>query len=123
MRRLSPEASSLEYWSALPAERRTIAWIRLTAAGADALAQVLSANRLPLADEGEVVLVTTDDYLHPALPAIARKETRPWLLARPVGRSVLLGPVCMPGSSPCWFCLAHWLKTRRWEQASNRRLV
>jgi oxazoline/thiazoline synthase len=113
-------APAAAYWSTLPRTRRTLAWITLTAAAATDIERLLAANEVTVSrdGDGEVVLVTTDDYLHPDLPAIARHETRPWLLARPVGRSILLGPLFGAGDGSCWFCLAHWLKTRRWQQGS-----
>lgn len=94
-----------------------VAWRSLTRVGAEPLLQLLQASGVRVDDHADHVLVTTDDYLSEGVLAIARSETRPWMLARPVGRTMLLGPVFRAGG-PCWFCLAHWLRTRRWRQAS-----
>jgi ribosomal protein S12 methylthiotransferase accessory factor len=76
-------------------------------------------------------VVLADDYLHPALAAIdreARASARPWLLARPGGPSVWIGPLFEPGVTGCWHCLAFRLRRHRMvesyvEERSGRRLL
>ena len=111
--------SAEAYWQELGARPGSIAWRQLTEVAIPAIEAVLDQHGVSVRDDGDVVLVTTDDYLHPDLPEIARHEDRPWLLARPVGRVILLGPLFTPESVPCWFCLAHWLKMRRWVQGGT----
>lgn len=54
-------------------------------------------------------VVLCDDYLNPALADIDaehRKANRPWLLAKPLGAKVWIGPVFQPPEPGCWRCLA-----------------
>ncbi|MGH3648456.1 MAG: TOMM precursor leader peptide-binding protein [Micromonosporaceae bacterium] len=63
--------------------------------------------------EAELSVVVCDDYLNPVLGDVDtahRAAGTPWLLAKPVGTHVWLGPVFQPGSTGCWHCLA----TRLW---------
>ena len=94
-----------------------ITWTALTRVGESELAGALGATGLSVTDDAPVLLVTTDDYLHPEIARIAARESRPWLLARPAGVGPLIGPLFEMGRSTCWFCFAHWLKPRRWLQA------
>src|SRR5262249_15338046 len=58
----------------------------------------------------------SDDYLRTALQSIntaALAAGRPWLLVRPVGSQIWLGPLLRPGQSGCWVCLAHRLRANR----------
>ncbi|MEW1633385.1 TOMM precursor leader peptide-binding protein [Streptomyces sp. NPDC093801] len=60
----------------------------------------------------ELTVVLTDDYLHPDLADVNKKALatgRPWLLVRPVGTEVWVGPLFQPGDTGCWDCLAHRL--------------
>lgn len=62
-----------------------------------------------------LTIVITDDYLRPELAGINEHQLRTnsaWLLAKPVGSIVWLGPVFEPGG-PCWACLEHRLRGHR----------
>jgi bacteriocin biosynthesis cyclodehydratase domain-containing protein len=68
--------------------------------------------------EDAFVVAITEDYLHPGLAERnerALAEGRPWLLARPVGSLLWVGPVFTPGvaDTACWSCLAHRLQANR----------
>ena len=55
-------------------------------------------------------VVLTDDYLSDALPgfdAAARAAGRRWLLVRPTGVELLIGPLFRPGAAGCLHCLRH----------------
>ena len=59
-------------------------------------------------------LVFTDDYLRPELAEInarAAKTRSPWMLFKPTGREIWLGPLFLPGEGPCWECLAFRLRS------------
>ncbi|MGQ0841310.1 TOMM precursor leader peptide-binding protein [Actinokineospora sp.] len=61
----------------------------------------------------DLTIVLCDDYLEPRLAEIDaehRAAGRPWLLAKPHGTKVWLGPVFQPAVAGCWHCLA----TRLW---------
>ncbi|WP_200887439.1 TOMM precursor leader peptide-binding protein [Sphingomonas sp. ERG5] len=58
-------------------------------------------------------VVVTDDYLRPEIEQINRTalETgRPWMLVKPAGSVVWLGPIFVPGETGCWECLAQRLR-------------
>jgi ribosomal protein S12 methylthiotransferase accessory factor len=62
------------------------------------------------------MVVLTDDYLQPELVEInqqALQTGQPWLLVRPVGTLLWLGPVFVPRQTGCWDCLAHRLRGNR----------
>lgn len=77
-----------------------------------ALAAVRAAG-LNVAAEQEpaaaLSVVLCDDYLNPELAevdALHRAQGQPWLLAKPVGVKVWLGPVFQPAEPGCWHCLS-----------------
>lgn len=77
---------------------------------------MLESLGLRLSDEAERVVVLTDDYLHHGLDTFnqeALSQNRPWLLVKPVGTEVWLGPLFVPGETGCWACLAHRLHGHR----------
>jgi ribosomal protein S12 methylthiotransferase accessory factor len=66
--------------------------------------------------EASITLVVTDDYLHPALEEFntrALAEGRPWLLAKPGGTVIWVGPIFRHGEAGCWECLAQRLRGNR----------
>ncbi|MEU5384634.1 TOMM precursor leader peptide-binding protein [Kitasatospora cineracea] len=84
----------------------------------------LAAAGVTVDQDAEFTVALTDDYLHPGLAARNRQalaDGRPWLLARPVGSIVWVGPVFSPDGpdaedtdgSGCWECLAHRLSANR----------
>lgn len=79
------------------------------------LRSLLEAMRVSLADpdgDGRIVALV-DDYRRPGLAEInkeALERGRPWLLVRPVGRQVWVGPLFRPGVTGCWECLADRLR-------------
>jgi ribosomal protein S12 methylthiotransferase accessory factor len=71
-----------------------------------------------------LLVVFTDDYLQPDIAQInqiALKFNQPWLLAKPVGAIVWLGPIFYPGKTACWECLAQRLRGHRQVEASILR--
>ena len=57
-----------------------------------------------------LALVITDDYLHPGLEQFNQQAQQPWLLVKPVGAKIWLGPLIVPGETACWSCLAQRLR-------------
>ena len=57
-----------------------------------------------------LALVITDDYLHPGLEQFNEQAQQPWLLVKPVGAKIWLGPLIIPGETACWSCLAQRLR-------------
>ncbi|MGK7939731.1 MAG: TOMM precursor leader peptide-binding protein [Crocosphaera sp.] len=71
-----------------------------------------------------LTIVLTDDYLHPELETLNQKmvETgQPWLLLKPLGSVLWLGPVFKPQETGCWHCLAQRLEGNREVEASVQR--
>ncbi|MCA9240069.1 MAG: TOMM precursor leader peptide-binding protein [Planctomycetales bacterium] len=62
-----------------------------------------------VAEEGLLDIVVTSHYLHRDLQRInqnALETGKPWMLVKPHGVVVWLGPVFSPGVTACWECLA-----------------
>ncbi|MFI6902409.1 TOMM precursor leader peptide-binding protein [Nonomuraea sp. NPDC050394] len=69
-------------------------------------------------------LVLCDDYLDARLAALNARhleEGRPWLLAKPTGADVWVGPFFEPGHGPCLACLAARLGGRRMVESYLQR--
>lgn len=77
-----------------------------------------SLNITVVADaaEGDFEVILTDDYLRKDLEAFNQKalqSQRPWLLVKPVGTLIWIGPLFVPGKTGCWACLAQRLRANR----------
>jgi len=77
------------------------------------------------ADGGEPRIVAVSDYLDPKLEEVNREALqsgRPWMLARPRGTIVWIGPVFVPGRGACWQCMAARLRAVRkaWKLPERR---
>ncbi|MFG2822922.1 TOMM precursor leader peptide-binding protein [Kitasatospora sp. NPDC048365] len=125
------EESELAYWEsagldgAIAAARTAAGRVHLAALGrtdrSEAEQALLTAGLTVTADpaEADLTVVLADDYLDPELTAVNADRLaagRPWLLARPYGRQVWIGPVFRPGGA-CWSCLAHRLWGHRRAEA------
>lgn len=80
------------------------------------LEAALALFNIRLADDGAFQLVLTDDYHRPELAAVnqeAIESGRPWLLAKPIGSQIWLGPLFQPPNTACWQCLAQRLEANR----------
>ncbi|HEX2130187.1 MAG TPA: TOMM precursor leader peptide-binding protein [Actinophytocola sp.] len=75
-------------------------------------------------DAADLTVVLCADYLDAPLAdidAAHRAAGRPWLLAKPDGAQVWIGPVFDPASgTACWHCLAHRLRGHRRAQTRLR---
>ena len=80
------------------------------------LKQTLARLQIGIADDGDFEVVLTDDYLREELVAINQTnlaKSRPWMLVKPVGNILWLGPIFQPGKTGCWQCLAQRLQHNR----------
>lgn len=84
----------------------TVRLVALTAAPLDALVNLLTAEGITLNEDADLDLVVVDDDRDPRLEAFNRTAKRLWMLVKPVGSVVWLGPVFEPQSAPCWACLS-----------------
>ncbi|GAB1542950.1 TOMM precursor leader peptide-binding protein [Scytonema sp. NUACC21] len=67
-------------------------------------------------DLQDLAVVLTDDYLQPELATFNQKALRAqqsWILIKPVGAVIWIGPIFIPGKTGCWQCLAHRLRDNR----------
>jgi oxazoline/thiazoline synthase len=74
---------------------------------------LLRSLHVRVAGEGPPDVVLTDSYLRGELEACnaaALRGGRPWLLVKPSGRQVWVGPLFRPGQTGCWECLAQRLR-------------
>ncbi len=118
------DEGSAAYWSSLglaPGEAASrLADLRLsvTSLGScdgEPLRAALEEMGLALG-EGGTRIVLCDDYLHPDLEEINRgalASAERWMLCRPVGLDLLVGPVFVPGKTGCWRCLQQRLAANR----------
>jgi ribosomal protein S12 methylthiotransferase accessory factor len=82
----------------------------------DGALEALRLAGVPTGPEGNFHLVLTDDYMRPELEAINRAALasgRTWMLARPEGQLLWLGPVFRPARTACWSCVAQRLRMNR----------
>ncbi len=67
-------------------------------------------------DLANLTVVLTDDYLHPNLDEFNQKSLQsqvPWMLLKPVGTMIWLGPLFDSQQTACWQCLARRLQDNR----------
>ena len=83
---------------------------------APALEELLGSAGLSLSSDAPFKIVLVGDYLDSRLYAISREADKPWLLAKLSGHTIWIGPMFIPGNSPCWNCLAWWLRMHRWQE-------
>jgi ribosomal protein S12 methylthiotransferase accessory factor len=123
------DQQSLAYWDASgldPATavsnlfRTQLAVITVGAVDRGAAAEALRSTGLTVttdpAETTDLSVVLCSDYLDPALRRIDtahRAAGRPWLLARPVGSTIWVGPIFQPPSPGCWNCLTSRLTKHR----------
>lgn len=77
---------------------------------------MLSSAGVQVSDDSRCCIVLADDYLHNELEAFnleALSQKRPWMLVKPVGAELWIGPLFLPGETGCWACLAHRLRGAR----------
>ena len=80
------------------------------------LRELLDASGARVDPDGELSVVVVDHYLRPEIAAFndaALASGRPWLLAKPLGVQLWLGPLFDPGKTGCWECLAERLRANR----------
>ena len=109
--------NSAAFWDMVPCSgpRLTVAITSLLPNFVAPLEAMLSANGVSLANDADLTVLITDDYLRPEIADMAVTRRRA-LLAKPIGNEIWIGP-CLWGETPlCWHCLAYWLRLRRWPE-------
>jgi ribosomal protein S12 methylthiotransferase accessory factor len=67
-------------------------------------------------EESNIRVVLTDDYLRDELDAFNQNALQlksTWMLVKPVGTILWIGPMFQPGKTGCWECLAQRLRINR----------
>lgn len=80
------------------------------------LISLLESLNIQVGDSGDIAVVLTDDYLQDGLDAFNRQALQsqtPWILIKPVGAIIWIGPIFIPGKTGCWECLAQRLRSNR----------
>jgi ribosomal protein S12 methylthiotransferase accessory factor len=75
--------------------------------------ELLRSVHVRVGAEGPPDVVLTDSALRGELRecnAAALRNGRPWLLVKPIGRAVWIGPLFLPGKTGCWECLVQRLR-------------
>ncbi|QFZ21149.1 TOMM precursor leader peptide-binding protein [Saccharothrix syringae] len=120
-------AAALAYWDAAgldacaAAAATRAARVGVVAVGGAGTEGLVAALRRAELEVGvgagpDLSVVVCDDYLSPALRDVDeqhRRDGTPWLLLKPNGAQVWVGPVFTPGEGACWCCLAGRLAANR----------
>ena len=80
------------------------------------LIQTLESHQIQVSEDADLEVVLCDDYLQldlAELNQLALKKSRPWLLVKPIGTIIWLGPLFSPRKTGCWECLAQRLRCNR----------
>jgi bacteriocin biosynthesis cyclodehydratase domain-containing protein len=73
---------------------------------------------------GDTKLVLCDDYLDSRISAVnakALEDRFPFLLLKPSGPKIWVGPLIVPGDGACWQCLRYRLVENRWSDHQTWR--
>jgi len=119
-------ASSVEaFWELLPVTpQAAISRLHSTKVSLKTFGQVpaqefiatLESLNIQVSSDGDIAVVVTDDYLQEGLAEFNQKSLflqRPWMLVKPVGATIWIGPIFYPGKTGCWECLAQRLRANR----------
>jgi ribosomal protein S12 methylthiotransferase accessory factor len=85
-------------------------------ADAQPLLNALASLGVTAADDEDLLVVVTDDYLREELGAVnqqALAKNQKWLLVKLVGESIWLGPLFTPQETACWACLSYRIGINR----------
>ncbi|NER33451.1 MAG: TOMM precursor leader peptide-binding protein [Oscillatoria sp. SIO1A7] len=96
----------------------------VAAAGSIATLESLGVQIEADIDKADIAVVLTDSYLQEGLDAFNQEsleKSRPWMLVKPVGTLIWLGPIFKPGKTACWQCLAQRLRNNRPSEAFIER--
>lgn len=101
-----------------PSTRSSVAIVSLVDVETKPLADSLAAAGYAIncKANASLVIVVTESYLHPDLERMNAEHLTsrvPWVLVKPVGGEVLIGPLFCPPGGPCWECMAHRLRLNR----------
>ncbi len=120
-----PPSAEEAFWSSLGVEpatarnklrRTTVALRCLGGIDATALVEALGRLRVRVQEHGAILVALVDDYRNPGLETLNRdalRRRRPWMLLRPTGRILWIGPIFRPRQTACRACLEERLTWNR----------
>jgi oxazoline/thiazoline synthase len=113
----SPDTPRTAYWESIGYGPKTaeIAVESLAPGCSDLLKHALLSVGIEIGSADELLVIATDDYLRPEVMVHADRS-RPSLIAKPVGHTIWLGPLIIPGRTICFGCLSSALQRNRWLQ-------
>jgi ribosomal protein S12 methylthiotransferase accessory factor len=82
----------------------------------ETFSQVFETNGIKTSPESVLKVVITDDYELKEFREInqeAMASKQPWMLIKPIGVEVWIGPIFVPGKTGCWACLRQRLRNNR----------
>lgn len=86
---------------------------------------ILKSFYIKIADEGDLTIILTDDYLSPTLEEFNQQALEyklPWMLIKPLGTISWIGPLFNPHKTGCWHCFAQrWRDNRPIEEFIYRQ--
>ena len=88
--------------------------------------ELLSAFNIQVADDADLTVVLTDDYQQQGFDEFNRqalKSKTPWVIFKPVGAVIWLGPLFIPGETGCWKCLEYRLEGNREVETTLREIT
>jgi ribosomal protein S12 methylthiotransferase accessory factor len=77
---------------------------------------ILKTLNIKVDGDGDIEVILTNDYLQDGLAEVNEKalqRKRPWMLVKPVGTTIWIGPSFYPEKTGCWECLAQRLRANR----------
>ncbi|NEP57952.1 MAG: TOMM precursor leader peptide-binding protein [Symploca sp. SIO2G7] len=87
--------------------------------------EILTSFQIQVAEEGDLTIILTDDYLHRNLEEFnqqALAAQTPWMLLKPLGTIIWVGPLFYPYQTGCWHCFAQrWRDNRPIEEFIGRQ--
>ncbi|MEA5472129.1 TOMM precursor leader peptide-binding protein [Spirulina sp. 06S082] len=88
------------------------------------LTDMLASLHIQIAEPADIEIILTDDYLHPEIEAINQTNLQtsiPWMLVKPIGTLLWIGPIFQPHKTACWECLAQRLRNNQPTESFIRR--
>ena len=95
----------------------------LDSSAGDKLSAMLSALGVHVADRGHLIVTPVKDYLDARLADLNRQrlsDGQPWMLVKPAGIELWVGPVFHPSRSGCWECLAQRVRDQKLRQVLDQ---
>jgi ribosomal protein S12 methylthiotransferase accessory factor len=127
---LSMPSMECAYWNLTGADPRTVAGNAIHATSAiesigtgypSVLHDALQSSGIPISEGSAFRVVVARDVFDVRLAEInedcLRKQS-PWMLVRPFGARQWIGPIFVPGTTPCWSCMTWWLYNNGWTTES-----